>query len=92
MALFGNLVSAVAGRTLARIVGGANAGPAGAAIGMALPMVARRLGPLGMAGMAVGAWAVGHYLEQQAEKAAAAAERAPLVTPPPIPMSMPDVY
>ena len=31
-------------------------------------------------------------LEQQAEKAAAAAERAPLVTPPPIPMSMPDVY
>ena len=62
MALLGNLVSAVAGRALARTVGGAAAGPAGAAIGMALPMVARRLGPLGMAGMAVGgvsAWLSG---------------------------------
>lgn len=59
MAIFGRIVSALAGRALARTVGGAAAGPAGMVIGAALPMVARRLGPLGMAGLAVGAWAIG---------------------------------
>lgn len=56
---------------LARQLGGAAAGPAGALIGLALPFVARRLGPLGMIGMAVGAWAIHRVLKDQAEKAAA---------------------
>ncbi len=73
MALLGNMISAVAGRTLARTVGGVAAGPAGAVIGMALPFVARRLGPMGMIGMAVGAWAIGRILKDQADKDAAEA-------------------
>lgn len=72
MALVGNMITAAAGRTLARTVGGVAAGPAGAALGLALPFVAKRLGPLGMVGMAVGAWAVGRILKDQAEKTAAA--------------------
>lgn len=57
---------------LARQLGGAAAGPAGAMIGLALPFVARRLGPLGMIGMAVGAWAINRILKDQADKEAAA--------------------
>ena len=73
MALLGNMISAVAGRTLARTVGGVAAGPAGAVIGIALPFVARRLGPVGMIGVAIGAWAIGRILKDQAEKDAAEA-------------------
>lgn len=73
MALIGNMVTAVAGRALAQTIGGVAAGPAGAALGMALPFVARRLGPMGMVALAVGAWAVHRILEDQAKREAAAA-------------------
>lgn len=84
MAMVGRLVTTMAGQALARTVGGAAAGPAGAVLGFALPMVARRLGPLGMLGMAVGAWAIHRYAKTQAPE-----ERAPTVTPPPVAMAMP---
>jgi hypothetical protein len=83
MALLGRMVTAVAGRAVARTVGGAAAGPAGLVIGTALPMLARRLGPMGMIGVAVGAWAVNRIMH---ERAAAAA--APSVVP--VPASAPD--
>jgi len=66
MALFGRMVTALAGRAVARTVGGVGAGSAGLVIGAALPMVARRLGPLGMVGVAVGAWAVGKVVSERA--------------------------
>lgn len=65
MALLGRLVTAVAGRAVARTVGGAAAGPAGLILGTALPMLARRLGPMGMVGVAVGAWAVNRILTRR---------------------------
>ena len=90
MAVFGRIISALAGRALARTVGGAAAGPAGMVIGAALPMVARRLGPLGMAGLAVGAWAVGkvagkYGAEKPAEIGAAALAQPLLASPDPAP-------
>jgi hypothetical protein len=71
MAFIGNMISSVAGRALAQTIGGVAAGPAGAALGLALPFVARRLGPMGMVAMAVGAWAVTRILAEQAERDAA---------------------
>lgn len=71
MALLANMITAAAGRALAQTIGGVAAGPAGAALGMALPFVARRLGPMGMVAMAVGAWAVTRILKDQAERDAA---------------------
>ncbi len=56
------IVSAVASRAIAQRLGGVAAGPAGLAIGLVLPAVARRLGPLGIASVAVGAWAMGRVL------------------------------
>lgn len=92
MALIGNMVSALAGRTLAQSFGGATAGPAGAMIGLALPVVARRLGPLGMVGMAVGAWAISRALKSRADADAPIplAKRKPIVTAPPVPMAVAD--
>ena len=58
---------------LARQLGGTTAGPAGALLGIALPFVARRFGPLGMVGMAVGAWAINRILSNQAKQDAKAA-------------------
>ena len=56
---------------LARQLGGTTAGPAGALLGIALPFVARRFGPLGMVGMAVGAWAINRVMKEQAARDAA---------------------
>lgn len=67
MALLANMISAAAGRVLAQTFGGVAAGPAGAMLGAALPFVARRLGPMGMVAMAVGAWAVTRILKDQAD-------------------------
>lgn len=57
MAALGNMISAmVAQRVIEHL--GPTGGPAGALVGPTLAMVTRRLGPLGMAGVAVGMWAV----------------------------------
>jgi hypothetical protein len=62
MALLRNVVSTMAGRVVAERFGGAAAGPAGMVLGAALPFLMRRLGPMGMVGLAVGAWAVGRIV------------------------------
>ncbi len=77
--MIGKIVTALAGRTIARTVGGAAAGPAGALIGAAIPVVlpraARALGPVGMVAAAVGGLLFSRWLERRnarkAEEAAA---------------------
>ncbi|WP_448586153.1 hypothetical protein [Thermaurantiacus sp.] len=79
--MIGRVVTMLAGRSLARNVGGAAAGPVGALVGAALPAalpwVARRLGPLGMVAAAVGSYVVARALAGKAE-----ASGAPEVAPP----------
>jgi hypothetical protein len=81
--MIGKIVTALAGRTIARTVGGAAAGPAGALIGAAIPVVlpraARALGPAGMVAAAVGGLLFSRWLERRnARKAAEAAATAGL--------------
>ena len=56
--MLGRLVTMIAGRTVARHIGGAVAGPAGLVVGALLPTVLRRLGPAGMVAAMVGSYAV----------------------------------
>lgn len=63
--MLGRIITAVAGQALAKRVGGSAAGPAGAVMGMLVPTVARRLGPLGMIGLAAGSWAVGRVIARR---------------------------
>lgn len=86
MALISNLVSTMAGRAVAERFGGAAAGPVGMVLGAALPFVARRLGPMGMVGLAIGAWAVGKLIEARDE----AARQAEIGPPLPDLVEMPD--
>ncbi len=67
--MIGNLISAVAGRAVARQFGGVRAGPLGTVAGAALPLVLRRLGPVGMIAAAVGGYAVKRYLDREASRA-----------------------
>ncbi len=66
--MLARLLGTAATTMLARQIGGAAAGPAGALLGLALPFAARRLGPFGMVGMAVGAWAIGRILRDNAKE------------------------
>ena len=74
--MFGRLVSSVAGQTLARTIG-ASAGPAGAVLGIAVPFIAKRMGPWGLAGMAIGALVVNRVMAEKAARDAADFEAAP---------------
>lgn len=56
--MFGRIAAMVAGRSIARTVGGAASGPAGAVIGVLLPTVLRRMGPQGMIVAALGGYIV----------------------------------
>ncbi|MGI4880979.1 MAG: hypothetical protein ACRYG4_26260 [Janthinobacterium lividum] len=56
--MLGRIISMVAGRSIARTVGGAASGPAGAVIGVLLPTVLRRMGPQGMLIAALGGYVV----------------------------------
>ncbi len=89
--MIARVMTMVAGRALARSLGGVAAGPMGAAAGIALPMLlprlAHRLGPWGMVGAAVGAWAVQRVLAKPA--VVPEDHRPPIVTPPPVPMTVP---
>jgi NhaP-type Na+/H+ or K+/H+ antiporter len=75
--MIGKIITAIAGRSVARTIGGASAGPAGAMIGAALPVVlpalARRLGPIGMIAAAVGGMAFTRWLERRNERREGAA-------------------
>jgi hypothetical protein len=68
-----HMIGSTATSLVARQIGGVAAGPAGAVLGLALPFIARRLGPAGMVAMAVGAWAITRLLEDEAKKNAARA-------------------
>jgi hypothetical protein len=52
------MVSAMVGQKVVADIGHDATGPAGAMVGMALSLVSRKLGPLGMIGVAVGLWAM----------------------------------
>lgn len=62
--MLGRLISMIAGRSIARTVGGVASGPVGLAVGAALPTVLRRLGPGGMIAAAVGGFAVKKWLDR----------------------------
>ena len=78
--MIGKIITALAGRTLARSIGGVAAGPAGAIVGATLPIIlpqiARRLGPVGMIAAAVGGYAFTRYLEKRAERRAGGSPQA----------------
>ena len=84
-------VAAAASRQIASRVSGSHLGPIGNVAAVALPFVLRRVSPLGLAAMAVGAWGLGQLAKAAPVEAAPAPEpvRAPLVTPPPIAWSPP---
>lgn len=64
--MFGRIIAMVAGRSIARSVGGVASGPAGAMIGVLLPTVLRRLGPQGMIVAALGGYVVKKAMKQRA--------------------------
>ncbi len=66
--MIGRFVSMMAGRSVARSMGGIAAGPAGTVVGLMLPTVLRRLGPGGMLAAAVG----GAVVRRAVKKARAA--------------------
>ena len=66
--MLGRIATALAGRSVARQVGGRNAGPLGLVVGTALPFVLRRFGPLGMIGAALGGYAYRKYRELAAPR------------------------
>lgn len=69
------LLGVTATSLVARQLGGVAAGPAGAMLGMALPFVARRLGPAGMVAVALGAWAIKRLIKDaEARQAGIAAD------------------
>ena len=63
--MLGRLISAFAGRSLARQVGGSAAGPAGLARGAAVPFILRRFGPVGLVAAAAGGYAVKKIAERR---------------------------
>lgn len=81
--MIGKILSAVAGQSIARTVGGAGAGPIGAVVGglvpTVLPWVARRLGPAGMVAAAVGSFVVAQAIARQNARKTASGS----VPPPP---------
>ncbi len=64
--MLGRIISMVAGRSIARTVGGAASGPAGAVIGVLLPTVLRRMGPQGMIVAALGGYVVKKAMKKYA--------------------------
>ena len=86
-------VAAAASRQIASRVSGSHLGPIGNVAAVALPFALRRVSPLGLAAMAVGAWGLGQLAKAAPVEAAPEpqpeAPRAPLVTPPPIAWSPP---
>lgn len=75
MRMIGKIVTAMAGRTVARTIGGAAAGPTGMIVGAALPIVLPRiaatLGPFGMVAAAVGTLFFSRYMKRRADRKAA---------------------
>lgn len=72
--MIGRIISALAGRSIARSAGGMSAGPMGAVAGALLPTmlprVARRMGPMGMIAAAAGGYALTKYMQKRRADAA----------------------
>lgn len=64
--MLGRIISMAAGRSAARSLGGATAGPTGLIVGALLPTVLRRLGPGGMIAAAVGGYALKKVMARRA--------------------------
>lgn len=80
-------VAAAASRQIASRVSGSHLGAIGNVAAVALPFVLRRVSPLGMVAMAVGAWGVGRLAKSAPASAELAdqqpdAARRPLLPPP----------
>jgi hypothetical protein len=67
--MLGRIVTMVAGRSIARSIGGVASGPAGAVIGVLLPTVLRRMGPQGMLVAALGGFVVKRAMRKYAKPA-----------------------
>lgn len=76
-------VAAAASRQIAARVAHGGLGPIGNAAALALPFVLSRVSPVGLAAVAVGAWAVGR-LAQDEPVPESAPVAPPVVTPPPV--------
>jgi hypothetical protein len=63
--MFGRIITALAGRSIARNVGGPGGGLTGAVIGAAIPTLARRMGPMGMIAAAAGGYAVKKMMDKR---------------------------
>lgn len=81
-------VAAAASRQIASRVSGSHLGPIANVAAVALPFVLRRVSPLGLAAMAVGAWGLGRLAKTAPVEGAPVpqpeAPPAPQVTSPPI--------
>ncbi len=77
-------IAAAASRQIASRVSGAQLGPIGTVATIALPFLLRRVSPMGMVAMAVGAWGIGKLAGPVGQQLVPPQERKPVVTPPPI--------
>lgn len=89
MSIFSRFVTrslaGVATQQIAARVAHGGLGPIGSTAAAALPFVLSRVSPLGLAAVAVGAWAVGRLTQQKPDgPPLPPMQRAPVVTPPPI--------
>ncbi|MEI6485525.1 MAG: hypothetical protein WCO11_04590 [Sphingomonadales bacterium] len=82
-------VAGAASRQIAARVAGANLGPAGTLASVALPFLLRRVSPLGLAAMAVGAWGVGKLSQVRPASPPSRPGPLPVVTPAPTAWSAP---
>jgi hypothetical protein len=78
MVMIGRILSAMAGRSIARNVGGPGGGMRGMAIGAALPTLARRMGPRGMIAAAAGGYAVKRMLDNRRAQSMTTTGKAPV--------------
>lgn len=62
--MLGKIVGAIAGRRVAKHVGGVS-GPGGALLGVGAATLMRRMGPVGLVAAAVGTYALKRYLDKQ---------------------------
>lgn len=79
-----------ASRQIASRVAGANLGPLGSAATIALPFLLRRVSPLGLAAMAIGAWGMGKLAKAAPPTPSGPTpQQQPIVTPAPTAWSAP---
>ena len=63
MSEVGRMVSAMVGQKVVADIGTQATGPAGAMVGITVSVISRRLGPIGMVGLAIGMWTMHEALK-----------------------------